>query len=238
MFSTLSQFALPVLHTLEPELAHDMTLKALEAGLYPRAEAPDDEGLAQEVMGLAFANPIGLAAGFDKDARVPHAFLEMGCGFAEVGTLTPLPQEGNSRPRVFRSVKDAAVINRLAFPNQGHRAALARLSGRSQTRNGVIGVNIGANKSSKDRIGDYVAGVEAFAGVADYLTLNISSPNTPGLRELQGVKALEELLERVMAARGEAAQEGRKPPLVVKLAPDIGADELAGDRQPAGSPRR
>ena len=178
-------------------------------------------------MGLAFANPVGLAAGFDKDARVPNAFIEMGCGFSEVGTLTPQPQAGNPRPRVFRSVRDGAVINRLGFPNDGHRAALKRLAPRALSRAGIVGVNIGANKESDDRIADYVAGVEAFSGVADYLTLNISSPNTPGLRDLQGLAALEELLRRVMGARAAAGSEGRTPPLVVKLAPDIAGSELA-----------
>jgi len=226
MFSTLSQLALPLLHALEPERAHELTLRALEAGIYPRSEAPDDPRLAQSVLGISFANPLGLAAGFDKDARVPRAFLDMGCGFAEVGTLTPVAQPGNARPRVFRSMDDRAVINALGFPNQGHRAALNRLARRAQARNGVIGVNIGANKASSDRIADYVAGVEAFAGVADYLTVNISSPNTPGLRDLQGPQELDKLLERVMAARAEAAEEGRKPPLVVKLSPDIAAAEL------------
>ena len=228
MFSTLSQLALPFLHMLEPEVAHEMTLRALEAGLYPRAEGSDDQRLKQSVMGIAFPNPIGLAAGFDKDARAPQAFLEMGCGFAEVGTLTPHAQPGNARPRVFRSLDEHAVINRLGFPNEGHRAALKRLAGRARRRDGVIGVNIGANKESADRVDDYLTGVEAFAGVADYLTLNISSPNTPGLRELQGPDALAELLARVMRARDAALSDrnGREPPLVVKLAPDIGDKEL------------
>jgi dihydroorotate dehydrogenase len=226
MFSTLSQLALPLLHALDPERAHEVTLRALEAGLYPRAEEPDDPKLARSVMGIAFANPLGLAAGFDKDARVPGAFIDMGCGFAEVGTLTPLAQTGNARPRVFRSLDDHAVINALGFPNDGQRAALSRLARRSRARSGVIGINIGANKDSRDRIGDYVAGVEAFAGVADYLTINISSPNTPGLRDLHAIELLDELLERVMTAREEAAQEGRKPPLVVKLSPDMAPADL------------
>jgi len=224
MLGALSQLALQLLRALEPETAHELTLRALEAGFYPRAEEGDDPRLAQTVMGLSFANPVGLAAGCDKDARVARAFLEMGCGFAEVGTLTPLAQAGNARPRVFRSVEDHAVINRLGFPNEGHAAALARLARLPATRQGVLGVNIGANRDSRDRIADYVKGVEAFAGAADYLTINISSPNTPGLRALQEAKALDELLARVMAAREKAAAT---PPIVVKLAPDMDPQALA-----------
>ncbi len=224
MLFALSQLVLPFLHAIGPERAHELTLLALEAGLYPRAEVPDDTRLAQSVMGLAFSNPVGLAAGFDKNARVPQALLEMGCGFAEVGTLTPKPQPGNPAPRVFRSLTDRAVINQLGFPNEGQAAALARLSRRPT--GGVLGVNIGANKDSADRIGDYVAGVEAFAPVADYITVNISSPNTPGLRDLQGVKKLDSLLARVMAAQAEAASRRASPPIVVKLAPDIEASAL------------
>ena len=142
----------------------------------------------------------GIAAGFDKDARVADAVLAMGCGFAEAGTVTPKPQPGNPKPRVFRLVADHGLINRLGFNNGGHAAALARLEAR-KGRSGIVGVNIGANKDSTDRAGDYVSGIEAFNAVASYFTINISSPNTPGLRDLQAPAALDELLSRVMAAR-------------------------------------
>ena len=178
-----------------PEAAHEATLKSLELGLFPRATAPDHPSLALRFCGLALPNPVGIAAGFDKDARVPDAVLALGCGFAEVGTLTPLPQDGNPRPRIFRLARDRAVINRLGFNNGGQRAALDRLRCRFATE-GVIGVNIGANKDSEDRIADYVQGLEAFSDVASYFTVNISSPNTPGLRDLQSVGALDELLGR------------------------------------------
>lgn len=224
MISSLASLALPFLHALEPERAHELTLRALEAGLYPQGE-PDDPRLAQTIWDLEFTNPIGIAAGFDKDARVPEAILRSGFGFAEAGTVTPRPQTGNPRPRIFRLADDGALINRLGFNNEGHAAALARLKRRSAK--GIVGVNIGANKDSADRMEDYVTGLEAFWGVADYFTVNISSPNTPGLRDLQGPKELDALLVRLMDARGKLAQEsGRITPIAVKLAPDIADDDL------------
>jgi dihydroorotate dehydrogenase len=175
--------------------------------------------------GLAVPNPLGIAAGFDKDARVPDAILRLGCGFAEIGTVTPLPQSGNPTPRVFRLPGDHAVINRLGFNNGGHAAALARLQRRA--RAGIIGVNIGANKDAADRVADYVRGLETFYDVASYFTINISSPNTPGLRDLQDPAALAELLQRLMAARTKQMQAGKpKCPIVVKLAPDIAERDL------------
>ena len=169
-----------LLHALDPERAHDLAVKSLELGLYPRAAAPDDPRLAQEVWGLKFRNPLGMAAGFDKDARVWAPLLATGFGFVEVGTLTPKAQDGNPPPRIFRSARDAAIINRLGFNNEGQAAALPRLLAR---RSGVVGVNIGAGRDSEDRIGDYVSGIASMSAVADYLTINISSPNTPGLRD-------------------------------------------------------
>jgi dihydroorotate dehydrogenase len=210
-----------LLQVLDPERAHDIAVKSLELGLYPRATRPDDPRLRQSLWGLSFANPVGMAAGFDKDARVAAALLGIGLGFVEVGTLTPAPQAGNPGPRIFRSLRDRAVINRLGFNNQGHAAALARLRTHPH---GLIGVNVGAGKDAKDRIADYVLGLERFAAVADYLTINISSPNTPGLRDLQAPDALDALLTRVEAAR--KALPGRSPPLLVKLAPDIADQEL------------
>jgi dihydroorotate dehydrogenase len=175
---------------------------------------------------LAFPNPLGIAAGFDKDARVCDAVLGMGFGFAEVGTVTPRPQEGNLRPRVFRLVRDRALINRLGFNNAGHAAALARLE-RRQPR-GIVGINVGANRDSSDRTADYVEGIRRFWDVASYFTINVSSPNTPGLRDLQAPAALDALLARVLAARSELTAAGRPSrPIVVKLAPDIAEDDLA-----------
>jgi dihydroorotate dehydrogenase len=209
---------------LDPERAHELSLKALERGLYTRPDAPDNPRLAQTLWGLQFRNPLGVAAGFDKDARVASALLDMGFGFAEVGTVTPRPQPGNPRPRVFRLVRQRGVINRMGFNNAGHDAALARLQALAMTRpaSGVIGVNIGANKDSVDPVGDYVAGLRKFIDVADYFAVNISSPNTPGLRDLQEPDRLDGLLERLMTARAELVASG-KPwrPILVKLAPDI-----------------
>lgn len=209
-----------LLQTLDPERAHDLAIKSLELGLYPRATAPDDPRLAQSLWGLTFRNPVGMAAGFDKDARVFAPLLATGFGFVEVGTLTPMPQKGNPSPRIFRSASDGAIINRLGFNNEGQAAALARLSSR---RTGVVGVNIGAGKDSEDRIGDYVSGIARMSPVADYLTINISSPNTPGLRNLQAPEVLATLLARVQEARAKAE---KRPPLLVKLAPDIADSDL------------
>jgi dihydroorotate dehydrogenase len=227
----LYDLARPLLFALDPERAHALTLTALEAGLYRRPRAPDDRRLALTLWGLAFPNPLGVAAGFDKDARVPDSLFAMGFGHVEVGTVTPRPQEGNPRPRVFRLVRDRALINRLGFNNAGHAAALARLRQRTQPGtvggDGVIGVNVGANRDAADRIGDYAAGVRSFYDAASYFTINISSPNTPGLRDLQAPAALDALLGRVLDARGSLMAAG-KPwrPVVVKLAPDIAEDDL------------
>jgi dihydroorotate dehydrogenase len=168
-----------------------------------------------EVAGLRFPSPIGLAAGLDKDALAPDAFLALGFGFVEVGTVTPLPQAGNPKPRLFRLAEDAAIINRMGFNNRGQAAAFERLRARAG-RPGIVGVNIGANKDAADRIADYAAGVRRMAPVADYLTVNISSPNTPGLRALQDAAALDALLEAVMAERPAGG-----PPIFLKVAPDL-----------------
>ncbi len=207
---------------LDPEAAHEASLRALETGVFPRQRRPDDPRLAQELFGLAFPNPIGVAAGFDKDARVYNALFGIGFGFAEAGTITPKPQAGNPRPRVFRLMRERAIINRLGFNSAGHMAALVRLA--SRPPRGVLGVNIGANRDSADPIADYVAGVRAFGPLASYLTINISSPNTPGLRDLQAPDRLAALLEAVMAAR---AGLQRRVPILVKLAPDLHGDDIA-----------
>lgn len=226
MKNFLFDLARPALFTIDPERAHDMTLAALEKGVYPRQAAPDLLQLGVAAFGLAFPNPVGCAPGFDKNARVPDQVLGMGFGFAEIGTVTPLPQPGNAKPRVFRLIEDRGVINRLGFNNDGHGAALERLKARA-ARGGIVGVNIGANKDSSDRVADYVKGLEAFWDVASYFTVNISSPNTPGLRDLQAPEALDALLGRVMETR-ERLVAGGKPrrPVLVKIAPDIAEEDV------------
>jgi dihydroorotate dehydrogenase len=205
----------PLVFALDAERAHRLTLGALKR-LPPRRPPPPDPMLASEVAGLAFPNPIGLAAGFDKDAEAWRQMLGFGFGFVEVGTLTPRPQPGNHRPRLFRLAKDRAVINRLGFNNGGQAAARGRLAA-----SGLVGVNIGANKDSADRVADYVEGVRAMSGVAFYLTVNISSPNTPGLRDLQSKEALDDLLAAVSEARGAGG-----PPVFLKVAPDLEPAEI------------
>ena len=203
----------PALFTLDPEDAHRLSLKALK--LAPVPDARPDPALRTELAGIAFPGPVGAAPGYDKDGEVPDALLRLGFGFAEVGTVTPLPQAGNPRPRLFRLVEDRAVINRMGFNNAGAETMLARLKARAG-RPGVVGVNIGANKDSPDRVADYARLARAFAAVASYLTVNVSSPNTPGLRALQDEGALAGLLDMVLEARGEGG-----PPVFLKVAPDL-----------------
>ncbi|MBO0766775.1 MAG: dihydroorotate dehydrogenase (quinone), partial [Hyphomicrobiaceae bacterium] len=201
MLAAMYDLARPLLFGLDPEWTHELTLRALEVGVYPRPPVADDARLGVTLWGFALPNPLGLAAGFDKDARVPDSLIGMGFGHVEVGTVTPLAQSGNPRPRLFRLLRDRAIINRLGFNNAGHAATLARLQRRAET--GVVGVNVGANREAADRVADFVAGVRAFSDVASYLTINVSSPNTPGLRDLQGPAALDGLLARVLDAREE-----------------------------------
>jgi len=208
----------PLIFALDAERAHRLTIKALGMRSAPRTP-PEPSLLGTSVAGLDFPNPVGLAPGFDKDAEVFAQAFGLGFGFVEVGTLTPLPQAGNPRPRLFRLAEDRAVINRMGFNNQGQAAAKARLAAR--TGAGIVGVNIGANKDSADRIADYVEGVRAMAPVADYLTVNISSPNTPGLRDLQDKAALDALLGAVSEARGADG-----PPIFLKVAPDLGPSDI------------
>ena len=215
----LAKVAGPVLRRLPAETAHRAAINGLK--IAPPAHAPAcDPRLSVEVLGLKFPNPLGLAAGFDKNAEVPGAMLRLGFGFVEVGTLTPRPQGGNARPRLFRLREDAAVINRYGFNNEGFERARARLERRPP---GLIGVNLGANKDAADRVEDYTLGVRTFAAFADYLTINISSPNTPGLRDLQRREALDDLIARVVEARDET--EPRRP-LMLKIAPDLDASGL------------
>jgi dihydroorotate dehydrogenase len=210
----------PLLHKFDAETAHRLTITALKLApaARPQAFAP---ALATSHFGLSFAHPLGLAAGFDKNGEVPDAMLAEGLSFVEVGTVTPLPQQGNPRPRLFRLSADQAVINRMGFNNEGHDALRRRLEAR-RARGGIVGVNIGANKDASDRIGDYVKGLEAFRDIASYLTVNISSPNTPGLRNLQSKAELETLLGRLNEARAHQAS----PPLLVKIAPDLAEADL------------
>jgi dihydroorotate dehydrogenase len=217
----LADVAAPVLKRLPAETAHRAAICALKIAP-PSRPTEADPRLTVEILGMRFPNPLGLAAGFDKNAEVPGPMLKLGFGFVEVGTLTPRPQDGNARPRLFRLHEDAAVINRFGFNNEGFERAKARLS-RRPSGDGVIGVNVGANRDSADRGADYVLGVKTFAALADYLTINISSPNTPGLRDLQRREALDDLVTRVVAARDET--EPRRP-LLVKIAPDLDARGL------------
>lgn len=207
----------PALFALEPETGHRLAIRSLAA--LPLREPTKAGALAVQVAGLSFPNPVGVAAGFDKDAEVPDALLGLGFGFTEVGSITPLPQAGNPQPRLFRLVEDGAVINRMGFNNGGAVAALARLRARAD-RPGIVGVNIGANKDSADRIADYAVMARKMAPFSSYLCVNVSSPNTPGLRALQDEGALKALIAAVFAARDEAASQA-PPPVFLKVAPDL-----------------
>jgi len=208
------------LHVFEPETAHRFGVLGLKAGLGPRQIWRDHPMLATSIAGLDLPNPLGLAAGFDKNADAPDALLAAGFGFVELGAVTPRPQDGKPRPRIFRLASDRAVINRMGFPNQGLDQFEARLR-RRQGRGGMVGVNLGANLDSEDRIADYVACLDRLKDLAQFFTVNISSPNTPGLRNLQAEGVLDELLSAVAQVRGKA-------PVFLKIAPDIGDGDVAG----------
>ena len=217
---SMYKFAKPFLYLLDAEDAHKATIALLK--FLPLFKPPvDNPNLCVKTLGLSFPNPVGLAAGFDKDAEVFDAMLALGFGFVEVGTLTPKAQPGNSRPRAFRLTPDRGVINRYGFNNHGHPPARTRLGRRQQS--GIIGVNIGANKEARDRIEDYAAGIEAFAAAASYFTINVSSPNTPGLRDLQEPKMLTELLARVIETRNK---QKFNQPILLKIAPDLSYAQL------------
>jgi len=224
MLSFLGNLSRPFFFAMDPEQAHGASLKALK--LMPPVDlAVKDKRLATSAMGLSFPNPLGLAPGFDKGGEVPDAILRLGFGFVECGTITPLPQPGNPRPRVFRLTKDEAVINRLGFNSEGAQVAHARFAAR-RGRPGIVGINIGANKEAPDRTADYVQCIRIFADVATYFTVNVSSPNTPGLRDLQQASVLDDLLARVLATRDElVATHGRKP-VALKIAPDLALEDL------------
>ena len=208
----------PALFTLDSEKAHGLALAGLKA--MPRSNPAQPSAAQTEVAGLTFPNPVGVAAGFDKNAEVPDALLSMGFGFTEVGSITPLAQAGNPKPRLFRLVEDKAVINRMGFNNEGGEAAIKRLQARAD-RGGILGINIGANKDSADRLQDYAVMARMMTPYASYLAVNISSPNTPGLRALQDESALTDLLDRVVTARDEATKAKSVPPIFLKVAPDL-----------------
>jgi dihydroorotate dehydrogenase len=216
--------SLPLLRWFDPEDAHRLAIQGLKL-LPPGRPRPDDAKLAVRAFGLNFPNPIGMAAGFDKNAEVPDALLRLGFGFVEIGTVTPKPQAGNPRPRLFRLERDQAVINRLGFNNDGAEAVLRRLAARAD-HGGIVGVNVGANKDSPDRTADYIKLIETFAPVASYFTVNVSSPNTPGLRNLQQAALLDDLLARVIDARERVRQNAGDSPVLLKIAPDLSLAEL------------
>ncbi|RUT34501.1 quinone-dependent dihydroorotate dehydrogenase [Arsenicitalea aurantiaca] len=208
---------------MDPETAHGATIAALRMGLAPEQEHADPAELRTSLCGMTLSNPIGMAAGFDKNGEVPGPLAKLGFGMVEIGTVTPRPQTGNAKPRLFRVKQAGGVINRMGFNNEGHEAVFARL--RALRIGAMLGVNIGANKDSADFVADYVAGVTRFADVADYLTVNISSPNTPGLRDLQADDALRRLLEGVLTARAKARV---RVPVLLKIAPDLDEPALDG----------
>ena len=236
MIGLFDRLARPLLRGLDPEDAHRLAVRLLKLAPLRRA-APDDRRLATRVFGLNFPNPIGIAPGFDKNAEVPDALLRLGFGFVEVGTITPKPQAGNPPPRVFRLDADRAVINRLGFNSEGADAVLRRLAARAAPSHsapamgggmggGIVGINVGANKDAPDRIADYVHLIERFASVASYVTVNISSPNTPGLRMMQQAAVLDDLLARVIDARERVAPHAGPTPVLLKIAPDLTLPDL------------
>ena len=222
----LASIALPILHRMDAENAHALTLLALKLGLGPVDRVPDDPVLATRLWGMDFRNPIGLAAGFDKNAEVPRAMLKAGLGFVEVGSITPRPQKGNPRPRIFRLPVDGAVINRLGFNNKGVPEAMARLMRLrlGKPLPGPVGINIGKNKDSADAEADYGFCAWKLGAFADYVVVNVSSPNTPGLRALQDPKSLIALVRKVRETCPERA-DGRKPAILVKIAPDLAPED-------------
>lgn len=219
----LYPFARPLLFKIAPEKAHHLTLSLMKTGMFPVCSGTPDPALEQVLWGLKFPNPVGLSAGFDKNAEVIGPSFKMGFGFVEVGTVTPKPQSGNPAPRIFRDPENEAVINRMGFPNEGmntFKSNLEAFLSRKERPSGVVGLNIGMNKTQKEPAKDYTLLIRSLAPMADYITINISSPNTPGLRDLQKREPLLELLSSVMEGRSKACREA-PPPLLVKLAPDL-----------------
>ena len=217
----LFHLARPALFSLPAETAHNLSIKVLKSGAIKQFNPHNDSRLNVSLAGLEFPNPLGLAAGYDKNAEVPDAILGLGFGSAEVGTITPKAQAGNPKPRVFRAIRDGGVINRLGFNNEGHATAKRRLQARNN-KPGIVGVNIGANKDSDDFVADYEKGIDAFYDLASYFTVNISSPNTPGLRNLQAGETLEVLINRTFArVHDNQSRSGRAVPVFLKIAPDL-----------------
>ncbi len=224
----LYNIARPLLFALAAEASHGLTIRALKAGLSRFVPAPrDPEILSSSVWGLQFSNPVGIAAGFDKNAEVPSPLLRLGFGFVEVGTITPRPQLGNPSPRLFRLVEDQAIVNRLGFNNRGLEAAAARLEALKRPRRGPIGVNVGANRDSADPIADYASVIRRLANLADYFVINVSSPNTPGLRDLQAASKLIQIVELAKGALADrrSNRNDPPPPILVKVAPDLKEEE-------------
>ena len=224
MIRAFDALSLPLLRWIDAEDAHRLAIHGLKF-LPPIKLRADDPKLAVRAFGLNFPNPVGMAAGFDKNAEVPDALLRLGFGFVEIGTVTPKPQSGNPRPRLFRLERDEAVVNRMGFNNDGAEAVLRRLAARAN-HGGIVGVNVGANKDSPDRVGDYVTLIETFAPVASYFTVNVSSPNTPGLRNLQQGHILDDLLSKVLEARDRVREKAGDTPVLLKIAPDLSLAEL------------
>lgn len=220
----------PLIARIDPETTHNLTLSLLSSGLFTRTPRPDDPVLQSTLWGRSFPNPVGLAAGLDKNAHAPGAFLGFGFGFVEVGTVTPRAQPGNPLPRLFRLPEDRAIINRMGFNNAGMEAMAARFA--RHRPKGLIGINLGKNKETEDAACDYERGIECLAPFADYLVMNVSSPNTPGLRTLQGRAPLEALLGRARSALDRTAKTHR-PPLLLKIAPDLTPEDLADIAQAA-----
>ena len=222
----LADLLIPLMRRVEPERAHRLAILALRCGLVPRGRLPGtDPVLRSTVFGLAFPNPIGLAAGFDKSAEAHGPLLRLGGGFIEIGTLTPRPQAGNPKPRVFRLEEDQAAINRYGFNNDGLQVGLDRLKGRDRSA-GIVGINVGINKDSTDPVGDYAGAIRRAAPLADFLTINVSSPNTPGLRDLQAANQLDELLAAVIDARDIASPKDEPVPVLLKIAPDMSRESV------------
>jgi len=215
----------PLVRFFDPETAHGLTVKTLRMGLVPPQPRVNAPSLEVALWGLRFPNPVGLAAGFDKNAEVPDAMLRQGFGFVEIGSVTPRPQPGNPKPRMFRLTEDRAVINRMGFNNEGLDSVARRLEARA--RIGIVGANLGKNKDTEDAASDYEKGAARLAPLADYMVINVSSPNTPGLRSLQGRDQLEALVGRTRAALNAAVPEGKRPPLLLKIAPDLNDEDLA-----------
>lgn len=239
MLEKLFPLVRPVLHALDAELAHSITITSLKCPLVKATAYHNDLRLKQSLWGINFSTPVGLAAGFDKNGEVIDTMLGLGFGFVEIGTVTPLPQAGNERPRIFRDYGSRSVINRMGFPNHGALALdnkIIDFRRKGKNKDGVLGINIGKNKNTEDPAADYIDLIDRYAGVADYLTVNISSPNTPGLRDLQSPKHLKPFLKQLIAKRDEMAVDAEqdsgagiiKTPLLVKLAPDLEAHDIVG----------